>query len=160
MVMKYTFLKELPQSVVELAQRNHARMVKDTGKYKPLEAMALVQDLPNKKIADLENLLDWSVYHYLHGLQNGTINVPHYIHYDLLDEDGDFYIMTFEEIRDWLYDFWESNPNEDDEEEEQKENLEEIEAIMCPSSLNDRLGGVGYAMDEIELGMESALVND
>lgn len=156
MALKYTYLRELPQNVIELAQRNHARMVKDSGKYKPLKEMKLVQDLPNKKISDLEDSLDWSMYHFLHGLQNGTINVPHYVHYDLLDED-DFYIMTFEEIRNWLYDFWENNPNEDDEEEEQKENLEEIEAITCPSYLNDRLGGIGYAMDEIKLEMESVI---
>lgn len=144
-----TFLNELPQQVIEIAQRNYARMLEDSGKYTELEVAVLVRELPNKEITDLENELDAGVYNYLYGLQNGTINIPYYIKYDIQDKD-DFEVMNFEEVRNWLHDFWESNPNEDDEEEEQSAWLEKIISVTCPSKLFNMLGGIGYAMEEIE----------
>lgn len=64
--------------------------------------------------------------------------------------DVDYEIETFEEMKQWLADFWESNPNEDDTEEEQKALVEEILAVTELGELDDRLEGIGYTFCEMD----------
>lgn len=80
-----------------------------------------------------------------------------YLRFDLheLEEgmkvtDVDHEIETFEEMKNWLADFWESNPNEDDTKEEQEALVEEILAVTDLSELDDRLGGIGYSYCELD----------
>lgn len=69
-----------------------------------------------------------------------------YKRYDLQDEDN-YEIETLEEIREWLADFWNNNPNDDMTERD----LEELTVEIMKSDVDevsDRLGGIDYGCEE------------
>jgi len=70
-----------------------------------------------------------------------------YKRFDLQDEE-DFHIETLEEMKEWLADFWNYNPDDDMTEEEHEELIEGI-LKSDAAELFERLGGVGYSFDEI-----------
>lgn len=68
--------------------------------------------------------------------------------YDLQDEE-DFEIETLEEMREWLADFWENNPNEDMDEEDVNELIEEIKCAD-ENEMFERLSGIDYSFDRLD----------
>ncbi|HDR8453995.1 TPA: hypothetical protein QC364_000787 [Bacillus cereus] len=71
-----------------------------------------------------------------------------YKRYDLQDE-SDFSIETLQEMREWLADFWNTNPDEDMEDEEHEEMIAEI-MQADEDEMFDRLGGIDYSWCEID----------
>ena len=71
-----------------------------------------------------------------------------YKRFDMQDED-DFAIETLEQMKAWLIDFWNSNPDEDMTDEEHDEMIEQIK-IADEDEIFDRLGGIDYTYDEVD----------
>ncbi|MEK5081054.1 hypothetical protein MKX73_19195 [Solibacillus sp. FSL W7-1436] len=71
-----------------------------------------------------------------------------YKRFDIQDTN-DFSIETLQDMRVWLADFWNENPDEDMDD---KEHEEMIEAIMVAdeNEIFERLGGVGYSWCEVD----------
>jgi hypothetical protein len=67
-----------------------------------------------------------------------------YLRYDSLDEESGYSLETLEDMRQWLVDLWDNNPDEDMDEEEHKEFIEDIWS-SDESEMRDRLAGVGYS---------------
>ena len=68
--------------------------------------------------------------------------------YDLQDRTNTR-IVTLEQAKEWLIDFWWTNPDEDQTEQD----LEQLEQEIRNSDydeLFERLGGIDYAIDEIQ----------
>lgn len=71
-----------------------------------------------------------------------------YKRYDLQDE-SDFEIETLEEMKTWLADHWENNPNDDMDDEDVEKLCEEIMASDA-GELFDRLAGIDYSYYELD----------
>jgi hypothetical protein len=73
--------------------------------------------------------------------------------YNLIDictsDDEIIGVFTFQELKEWLIDFWVDNPNEEDTEEEQEEFFEEIISEATERGLCDYFGGIGYYIESI-----------
>lgn len=71
-----------------------------------------------------------------------------YMRYDLQDE-SDFEIETLQGMRDWLADFWESNPDEGMDEEDVEKLVEEI-MNSDEGEIFERLAGIDYSYYELD----------
>lgn len=72
-----------------------------------------------------------------------------YMRYDLQDET-DSHIETLEEMKSWLVDFWNMNPNDDMTDEEHEVMIKEIWK-SDEDELQDRLMGIDYCFEEVEV---------
>lgn len=68
--------------------------------------------------------------------------------YDMQDEN-DFEIETLLQMKDWLVDFWNNNPDDDMTDEEHEEMIEEI-MESDEHELFERLAGIDYTYDELD----------
>ncbi|MGE7609703.1 hypothetical protein ACQKML_24330 [Peribacillus frigoritolerans] len=68
--------------------------------------------------------------------------------YDMQDE-SDFEIETLAQMKDWLVDFWNNNPDDDMTDEEHEEMIEEI-IESDEHELFERLAGIDYTYDELD----------
>ncbi|MGA4519221.1 hypothetical protein ACPA0F_18345 [Solibacillus silvestris] len=130
--------------------------MKESGIYTEEEMVKFVLDLPNHKIADLEDALDPEEYALIRALQQDP-SQTYYLRYDTLDEE-DYEYCTLQEAKDWLSSFWYNNPDDDQSDED----LEQLEREIMASDLaelHDRLGGVAYAIDVIEYDEQQFLNN-
>lgn len=71
-----------------------------------------------------------------------------YKRYDIQDE-SDYSIETLAEMRQWLADFWDNNPDDDMDEEEHNEMIEAI-LNADEKEIFERLGGVDYSYYELD----------
>lgn len=149
--MAKIYLSELPDTVIVLAQKNHLARIMADGIYTAHELVDFINDFPNQKIADLDDALDDAILEYIRLYAKGEINDTDR-YYMLVDEqdERDTSLHTFESAREWLADFWENNPDDDMTDEDIEELANDIRACDL-DELDDRLGGVGYYLQEIKL---------
>ena len=70
-----------------------------------------------------------------------------YRRFDLQDQ-SDSTIETLEQMREWLADFWNHNPDEDMTDEEHDELIDDI-MNSNEDEMYDRLEGIDYAFEEL-----------
>lgn len=144
--MKKVFLCHLSEKIQATAQINHAIRITSDGIYSKEEIERFVFDLPSQKIADLEEALDEEVYALLKMAQN--TEQPIYKRYDIQDP-SDYSFETFDDAKQWLYDFWVNNPDDDMCETEHEQWLEEIAHTTDPEILDEYLSGIDYTLEEM-----------
>lgn len=144
--MKKVFLCHLSEKIQAMAQINHAIRITSDGIYSQQEITRFVFDLPSQKIADLEEALDEEIYYLLKLAQNTDQKI--YKVSDIQDP-SDFWFGTFDDAKEWLYDFWCNNPDEDMEETEHEQWLEEIAHCTDPEILDEYLSGIDYTLEEM-----------
>lgn len=149
---KIIYLSDLPQGLVKLAQDNHSMRIANDGIYTEEEIQQFVEDLPNQKIGDLGDALDEAIYDYIHMYAKDELDADttYYALYDLQNQYEDSTLHTFGSARQWLADFWENNPDDDMDDDDIAQLVADILASDL-SELGDRLGGVGYYLQEIKL---------
>lgn len=143
---KPIYLSQLSEKIQAMAQINHAIRITADGIYSKEEIERFVFDLPSQKIADLQDALDEEVYALLKMAQSTVQKI--YKRYDLQDP-SDYSFETFDDAKDWLYDLWCNNPDEDMSETEHEQWLEEIAHCTDPEILDEYLSGIDYTMEEM-----------
>jgi|SRR5699024_3001552 len=78
-----------------------------------------------------------------------TLTEKKYKRFDLQNEE-DYHIETFTEMKEWLADFWNFNPDEETTETEHENLIEEILNCSSEVELLDRLAGIGYSFEEVD----------
>ena len=144
--MKVIYLSQLPAHIVQLVCENHAKRLEEAGTYSASEINNFVLDLPNQKIADLQDALDMQEYELIRNLQADP-SQTYYLWYDMQDKELYDY-MTVPEAKKWLADFWYHYPDEDQTEQD----LKQMEADIMASDfaeLLDRLEGVAFTLEEL-----------
>ncbi|MEX3625062.1 hypothetical protein [Viridibacillus arvi] len=72
-----------------------------------------------------------------------------YKRFDFQDEENDYSYETLQEMKEWLADFWNENPDDDMNDEEHEELIEGI-MNSDEGELFDRLGGIDYSYYELD----------
>lgn len=67
---------------------------------------------------------------------------------DILDESESFE-GNLQDVKDWLIDFWNFNPDEDMSDKEHAKLVKDIQKCKTSTKLNDFLGGIDWYMEQI-----------
>lgn len=144
--MKPIYLSDLSKKIQDTAQINHVIRITEEGIYTHQEITRLAFKLPSQKIVDLEDALDTEIYEML--LLSQSTEQPIYKRYDIQDP-SDYSFETFNQAKDWLYDFWINNPDENMTDAEHEQWLEEIASCTDSEILDEYLSGIDYSLEEM-----------